>query len=108
MANHTAIHSNAPLGPPFKGGEPDRMSLVAYFREDMFNLKSWEYECLRRQFVDERRFNKNHKEWRPFWNGVGVKMWESQEWKDYMKKHNMADPYADPYAVSSIEQFFSV
>ena len=108
VANHTAIHSNAPLGPPFKGGEPDRMSLVAYFREDMFNLKSWEYECLRRQFVDERRFNKNHKEWRPFWNGVGVKMWESQEWKDYMKKHNMADPYADPYAVSSIEQFFSV
>jgi len=32
-------------------------------------------------------------------------MWEEQEWYDYMKKHNMQDPYAKQEA-SSLAGFF--
>jgi hypothetical protein len=87
--NHAGIHANNPL----IGDENDRLTIVAYFREKMAELKSWEYELLRKQFVDERRLNKNHQLQRSLWNGVSEAMWESQEWYDYMKKNNMNDPY---------------
>jgi hypothetical protein len=32
-------------------------------------------------------------------------MWEDQEWYDYMKKHNMKDPYVDENQ-SSLAGFF--
>ena len=45
--NHEGIHTNtAPIGE-----DNDRVSIVAYFREKMLNLKSWDYENLRRKFV---------------------------------------------------------
>lgn len=87
--NHEGIHGNDEL----IGDDNDRMTIVAYFREKMIELKSWEYELLRKQYVDERHSNKDHKFWRPLWNGVSPMMWEDQEWYDYMKKHNIADPY---------------
>lgn len=102
VANHTAIHGNSPLG----GENPDRMTIVAYFREDMLETKGWEYEQLRKQFVDSRRTNKNHALWRPLWNGVSSGMWESQDWYDYLSQHGMKDPYGGDN-VSSLEGFFS-
>jgi len=103
VANHTGIHANDAL---LGGDSDDRLSIVAYFREDMFELKSIEYENLRRQFVDERRLNQNHTLWRKLWNGVSEGMWTSDEWYAYMKAHGMADPYGGDQK-SSLESFFS-
>lgn len=99
--NHAGIHGNDEL----IGDDNDRMTIVAYFREKMLDLKSWEYESLRKQYVDERRLNPNHKFHRPLWNGVSPSMWEEQEWYDYMKKHNMPNPYEE-VKKSSLEGFF--
>ena len=99
--NHEGIHGNDEL----IGDDNDRMTIVAYFREKMTTLKSWEYEALRRQYVDERRLNKDHKLWRHLWNGVSPNMWEEQEWYDYMKAHNVKDPYSKE-TVSTLEGWF--
>jgi hypothetical protein len=72
----------------------------------MVDLESWDYEQLRKQYVEERRLNKNHKLQRPLWNGVSPKMWEEQEWYDYMSAHNMKDPYAAE-EFASIADFFA-
>lgn len=101
--NHEGIHGNDEL--IGEEDDNDRMTIVAYFREKMTELKSWDYEQLRKQYVDERRFNKDHKLWRPLWNGVSPSMWEDQEWYDYMKKHNVSDPYVDENQ-SSLAGFF--
>jgi len=78
--NMRIIHANTPILPPDTGKDDMlRMSLVFYFREDMDKLGSWEYEHLRRAFVDDRRKNKDHPEWREYWNGVSPKMWETKE-----------------------------
>lgn len=99
--NHGGIHGNDAL----IGEDNDRLTLVCYFREKMVELKSWDYEMLRKQYVEERRQNKDHKFHRPLWNGVSPGMWEDQEWYDYMKKHNMPDPYAKEEA-ASLDAFF--
>ena len=99
--NHGGIHGNDAL----IGDDNDRLTLVSYFREKMVELKSWDYEMLRKQYVEERRMNKNHKFHRPLWNGVSPGMWEDQEWYDYMAAHNMPDPYASS-AAASLESFF--
>jgi hypothetical protein len=100
--NHAGIHGNDEL----IGDDNDRMTIVAYFREKMTELKSWDYENLRKQFVDERRLNKDHHLQRPLWNGVSAGMWEDQEWYDYMKSHNITDPYAKE-SMASLEDFFA-
>lgn len=87
--NHEIIHGNTPI--VLTDPEGERISLVCYFRESMLELKSWEYENLRRQFVEERRKNKDHHFQRPLWNGISPGMWESEEWKEYLIKHNMKD-----------------
>lgn len=92
--NHEIIHGNTPIvlnNPDDESNE--RISLVCYFREKMLELKSYDYELLRKQFVEERRANKSHKLQRPLWNGVSPGMWESQEWYDYLHSHDMKDPY---------------
>ena len=83
------IHGNTSIEAP-DSGEKDmlRMSLIFYFREDMAQLGTYEYETLRRKFVDDRRLNKEHKLWKPFWNGVSPSMWKSQEWYDYLEDDN--------------------
>jgi hypothetical protein len=101
VANHTAIHGNVAI----EGENPDRMSIVAYFREDMLGLGSWEYESLRKQYVDERRLNKDHRLYRKLWNGVSPGMWDEDEWFAYMKKHNIKGPN-DKDEVSTLESFF--
>lgn len=102
--NHEIIHGNTEI--KLNHEKAERISLVCYFRESMLELKSWEYELLRKQYVEERRTNKSHPLWRPLWNGVSPGMWEDQEWYDYMTAHNMPDPYAKA-PVASLENFFS-
>jgi hypothetical protein len=100
--NHGGIHGNDAL----IGDDNDRMTIVAYFREKMVDLESWDYEQLRKQYIEERRQNKEHKYWRPLWNGVSPNMFNEQEWFDYMKKHNVEDPYAAEKN-ASLEDFFA-
>jgi hypothetical protein len=100
--NHGGIHGNDAL----VGEDNDRMTIVAYFREKMVDLKSWDYENLRKQYIEERRKNTNHKYWRTLWNGVSPNMFEEQEWYDYMKANNIEDPYPKQTS-ASLEDFFA-
>jgi hypothetical protein len=104
--NHEIIHGNTQMILNHENAE--RISIVCYFREKMLELKSYDYENLRRQFVDERRFNKNHSLWRPLWNGVSANMWEEQEWFEYLTAHDMVDEDGKVgIKQSSLEDFFS-
>ena len=96
--NHEGIHTNT----AGIGEDNDRVSIVAYFREKMLDLQSYEYEMLRKQFVEERRGNKEHALQRNLWNGVSPGMWDKDEWREYMKSYDMPDPYAS----NTIEGFF--
>jgi hypothetical protein len=112
--NHEGIHGNTPLLPP-EGKtieEMERISLVCYFREKMLELGEWEYEKTRKEFVEDRRKDKDHPMQRPLWNGVSPGMFESQEWYDYLLANggaNMLEFY-HPEAnkkESSLEEFFA-
>lgn len=81
--NHEVIHGNTEI--VLNNPEAERISLVCYFRENMLELGSYEYETTREQFVVDRRSNKNHKYYRPLWNGVSPGMWDEQEWYDYLE-----------------------
>lgn len=110
--NMRIIHGNTPIEIPDSGEENMlRMSLVFYFREDMDKLGSFEYEKLRRQFVDDRRLNEKHELWRPYWNGVSPSMWDTEEWYDYCKLNggeDMLNQYHPEVLKeeSSLESFF--
>lgn len=107
IANHDWIHGNTPI--ELVDPEAERISLVCYAREDMGELGSFEYETLRRNFVDERRKNKNHILWRPLWNGVSPLMWDGQEWYDYVREHGgvemLSKYHPDSVESVSIESF---
>jgi len=111
--NHDGIHGNTELLPP-EGktlADMERISLVCYFRENMLKLGSWEYETIRRQFVDDRRLNKEHQLWKPLWNGVSPSMWDSDEWYVYLEEKGSGDMLKQyhPEALeekSSLEGFF--
>lgn len=112
--NHEGIHGNTPLLPPEGKAIEDmeRISLVCYFREKMLELGEWEYEKTRKEFVEDRRKNKDHPMQRPLWNGVSPGMFESQEWYDYLLANggsNMLNFY-HPEATqekSTLEDFFA-
>lgn len=106
--NHEIIHGNTEM--KMLDDEAERISLVVYLREKMLELGSWDYEQTRKQFVEDRRLNKEHALWKPLWNGVSEGMWKSKEWYDYCEKNLGADVLAEyhPEAVqSSLEEFFS-
>jgi hypothetical protein len=112
IANHDAIHGNTPI--EAVDGNVDgieRMSIVAYFREKMLDLGSWEYENARRDYVESRRLNENHPEWRPQWNGVSASMFEQKEWYDWLSSRdpNLLSEY-HPEAIkaplATLEDFF--
>ena len=100
--NHGGIHANDALDETY---DNDRLTLVSYFREKMVDLGPWDYEQLRKKYVEDRRNNKQHKYARPLWNGVSPGMWDEAEWFDYMKANNMKDPYAKQ-AAASLDAFF--
>jgi hypothetical protein len=81
--NHEIIHGNTPI--VLNHPDAERISLVCYFRENMLDLGSYEYEETRRQYVEDRRSNKDHKLHRRLWNGVSPGMWDEQEWYDYLE-----------------------
>lgn len=82
--NHGGIHGNTPIVLEEEGAE--RYSVVCYFREKMLELGVKEYEDCRFNFVEERRLNEEHPEWRLLWNGISPGMWESEEWYEYLNK----------------------
>jgi hypothetical protein len=104
--NHEIIHGNTPIVLNYP--EAERISLVCYFRENMLDLKSLEYEKARREFVDYRRLDKNHPLQRPSWNGVSPGMWESDEWGEFLNKKELEDEDGIVnQKISTIEQFFT-
>lgn len=109
--NMRIIHGNTPIEPPESGQDNlMRMSLVFYFREDMLKLGSWEYEHLRRAYVDDRRKNEEHPLWRPYWNGVSPGMWEEQEWYDWLGRISdimLREYHPEAFnSEGSLEEFF--
>jgi hypothetical protein len=110
--NMRVIHGNTPIEAP-DSGEDDlmRMSLVYYFREDMDKLGSWEYESYRKQYVDDRRLNKDHRLWREYWNGVSPNMWSESEWYEYLEskggKSMVMEYHPEAYQqAGTLEEFF--
>lgn len=109
IANHTAIHGNTEILPPSDDccmSCVERMSIVCYFRENMKELGSWEYETARRDFVESRRLNQSHPEWRPLWNGVSTAMWSSKEWYDFIRdmKDNDGKNMLSKYHPEGVEE----
>jgi|TARA_R110000744_G_scaffold86535_13_gene169124 hypothetical protein len=111
--NHAGIHGNTELLPPEgkKLADMERISLVCYFRENMLKLGSWEYEATRKDFVEHRRLNKEHRFWKHLWNGVSPSMWESDEWYQYLEERGGRDMLLQyhPEAIeekTSLESFF--
>lgn len=108
--NHEIIHGNTPI--ILQDEEAERISLVCYFREKMLELGSKEYEDIRYNYVESRRKNKEHKLWKPLWNGVSEGMWEHDEWYDYLEQNGgkkMLDKYhPEAYnTISTLEDLFA-
>lgn len=111
IANHTAIHGNTPIVLDEEGAE--RYSIVCYFREDILQLGTKEYEDYRFNFIEERRLNKEHPLWRPLWNGISPGWAKSSEWKEYLLKQPNGEKYLSEYHSDlvdvekvSLEDFF--
>jgi len=105
--NHEVLHGNTPI--VLLDDEAERISLVCYFREKMFDLGSYEYEETRYQFVEHRRLNKEHPLWKNLWNGVSEGMWETKEWYDFLEQKlgtEQLHKYHPESNASSLESFF--
>lgn len=83
--NHEGIHGNTEITSPLE--ESDRCTLVFYFRENMLELGSFEYEQIRKSYVESCRLNKEHPYWRAGFNGVWPGMFTSDEWYNYCNEH---------------------
>lgn len=102
IANHTAIHGNTPI--VLGSEQSERISVVAYAREDLKGLGSWEYETTRRAFVEDRANNPEHPDWWERWNGVSPGMWQSEEWYNYLNS-KMSREEAEKYDPAIFEKF---
>jgi hypothetical protein len=114
--NHEGIHGNTEILPAEKDCCPEcieRMSIVAYFREDMLEFGSWEYEQARANFVNTRRLDKNHPEQRSLWNGVSAMMFESEEWYEFLRLQTDGEEMLRKYhpaatkTGTTLEEFFA-
>jgi hypothetical protein len=105
--NHEGIHGNTEM--IVEDPEAERISFVCYFREKMLELGSWNYELTRKNYVEDRRRNKNHPLQRELWNGVSENMWKDQEWYDYLTSKLGKETlykYHPEANKSSLEAFF--
>ena len=113
--NHDVIHGNTPI--VLNDAEAERVSLVCYFRENMLQLGSKEYEDCRYDFVESRRTNKEHPgqfyedgSMRHLWNGVSPSMWESDEWYEYLEsklgRDTLMKYHPEAEKANSLEGFF--
>jgi hypothetical protein len=110
VANHTAIHGNTPI--VLGSEESERISIVAYAREDLAELKTFEYENTRKKFVESRRGNKEHPLWRERWNGVSPNCFFEDEWKQFLsselgnEKAKMYEPDLFSVGKNTLDEFF--
>lgn len=106
--NHEVMHGNTEI--KLHDEEAERISLVVYFREKMLELGPKQYEECRFNYVESRRLNKEHPEWRQLWNGITPAMWESQEWFDYCEQNVgraiLEQMHPDSIKTNSLEGFF--
>jgi hypothetical protein len=76
----------------------------------MLELGSKEYEDTRYEFVESRRLNREHPEWRHLWNGVSQGMWLSEEWYSYCEnklgREQLEKYHPESIKSSSLESFF--
>ena len=93
--NHEVIHGNTPI--VLGSAESERISLVCYFRENMLELGSHEYEEARFQYVESRRQNKEHRLHKKLWNGVSPGMWDEQEWYDFLRAQPNGEAMLEKY-----------
>lgn len=110
--NHEIIHGNTPI--VLGSEESNRVSLVCYLRENMIGLGVKKYEDLRKKFVEDRRNNTSHKEYRPLWNGISPSMWAdddttdknlAKEWYDYLKASENGEQYLKDYHPWLLDHF---
>lgn len=107
VSNHDFIHGNTPIVAA-AGQELERISLVCYFRERMLDLGSKDYEDLRYEYVESRRKNEKHPEWRDGWNGVSAGMFESDEFKQFLTDRKRPDLWCEYHekAATTLESLF--
>lgn len=104
------IHGNTQIRPREGFETPERISIVAYFRENMFGCSVRKYEDLRMKFVNYNKNNDKHEFWRENWNGVYPAMWESKDWYDYIALNEGEDFLKEhhPEAFkSTVDDFFA-
>lgn len=104
--NHEGIHGNTEIIPPEGKDIEDmeRISVVSYFREKMLECGTYEYETLRKDFVESRRNDQNHPDWFKGWNGVTPNMFNSDEWKEFLSKHPKGDEFIYKYHKEFIKE----
>ena len=105
--NHEGIHGNTEM--TVEDPEAERISFVCYFREKMLELGSWNYEMIRKNYVEDRRRNKSHPLQRELWNGVSENMWQEEEWYKYLASKlgtETLHKYHPDSNKSSLESFF--
>jgi hypothetical protein len=121
--NHEVMHGNTPI---VKNDDlAERVSIICYFRENMLNLGSYDYEECRFNFVESRKNDPDHKDQRFRWNGITPGMWadheskdgdysKAKEWYDYLKAQPNGNEWLDKYhpwlknayESVSLEEFF--
>lgn len=103
------IHGNTPIS-KLNGEEPERISIVCYFREKMNGCSAKIYEDYREKFVQYCKNNKNNKYWRENWNGVYPNMFSSDEWYNYLRANLGEDSlkqYHPEAYTANLEDFFN-
>lgn len=105
------LHGNTEI--TSESGKHERVTVVLYFREKMLNCEEKIVEDLRYQYIEQRRKNKEHRLWKPLWNGVSPGMWEEEEWVDYLLANGMNEYVKENFGSeeekpTSLEDFFDL
>ena len=121
--NMAGLHGNTEL--VLNDDKAERVSMIAFFHENLMELGSYDYEDTRRQFVESRMYNKEHPLWWDKWNGVSPGMWAdgpsktgdytpAREWYDYLKAKPEGDAWLnkhhpwlkESFESAGLEEFF--